>query len=332
MYNPYTIRVIDDLFRQFSESVSRVNGTITRNDLPYVSYCAYSSRGEMQYGYEFFPDEDGDLFSIRCFGTLTYKSVEAMRESGKIFGLSIAFMDTSNYPASVVVFLHDSGSVPESARKGISVSMLNYINFFDLTNCANIIKSVNGIGARSALINAYKLVRRDPSQLSGVYNKIEMGYMFSYMLCPKISSDIDILQSISSISYLFLSLGLLIDSTNTEVKKQRIRTMFWGMEAFGHTAWSYSGELMDIYDGFSIYKRPEDYTAKMIIADMEDDPQLKSDVEFRVYWDASIRRFKSSWSDSEPDSKQIASEGRVLHSSVLEGLRKQIIEEADIEF
>lgn len=195
---------------------------------------------------------------------------------------------------------------------------------YNIDENTRVIRLANGFGVRSQLVELYNNVKWDPELLAHVTDFKSVGYSFSYMLKPALSDDVDILQRISSIAYLFLSLALESNPNDVEVRKQRIRTMAWAWDSFGYTAMS--GDVI------SRFARPEDYTAKMIISDISCIPGLEQDVEFRGYWVNAGSRFGNRFTGETCNYISVAENGKKLHEKIFDLLRHQIIDESDIDF
>ncbi len=202
----------------------------------------------------------------------------------------------------------------------------------NIENIARQIKQANGVGVRGSLIELYNAVIRNPEQLSQVSDFQSVGYAFSCMLRSSISDDLDVLQRISSVAYLFLTLALHQSPNNVELKKQRIRTMVWAADSFGYTAMSAPRAHHNSYNAVSRFTSPEYYSAKMIIADIADVPGLETDFEFRKYWEEAGLHFRNRFSGTTCDYRSVAAEGREMHKALFEPLRNRIIDEADIDF
>jgi hypothetical protein len=189
--------------------------------------------------------------------------------------------------------------------------------------------------ARQLLVQIYRSVKSDPTQLKNVKDFSSVGTSFLMMLDQNLSDDVDTLQMMASISYLCISKAIQNDSSNLNLYKDRLLMLRIGHDPFQYTVmhaldintnpFSYMGSLATYSARDAIYK--------MEIADLELHPALYQQVQFfRERKDEFDEMIGRQFFMPEKTLDNVIKSGYENHLKLLEYLENRVIEEGDVDF
>lgn len=190
--------------------------------------------------------------------------------------------------------------------------------------------------ARQILIDVYHSLKSNPNQLNEVKDYYSMGTVFLMMIDQKISDDIDTLQMMASVSYLFISKAIKKDPSNLNFYKARLMLL-----RFAHNPLKYTVMLglNLIKGGFMSYSMgTSDFDArdaiyKMEIADIETNPLLYQQIPlFKDRRDEFIELIEREFFSPDITVSDIIQSGIENHNELLEFLENKILLEEDLDF
>ena len=182
------------------------------------------------------------------------------------------------------------------------------------------------------LYKAWKSICNNPKQLREIQNYGNLGLGMMIFLSYGTVQDIDDLQQISSISYLFLSLALKSKPKDVNLLKNRLILMLTNTEAFGYTISSVVNKNSSvIFMNMSPFK-VRDSLFKMEFADLSKDIRLDSiDMFLSTKQDIS-NKIQSGLFGNDKSEPTIITEGENLHADILDYLSNKVLKEENVEF
>lgn len=182
------------------------------------------------------------------------------------------------------------------------------------------------------LYKAWRSFQQDPSQLKAIqdYGKYGMGLMI--FLTYGTVSDIDDIQQLASISYLFLSKAIKENPSNGNLIKNRLLLMILNHEAFEYTVSSVvNKDQSPIYPNYNPFKA-RDAMYKMEYADLSRDSRLLGiDMLNKQYRNLRNKIQTDFFGKNETESTIIAA-GNRHHNDVLAHLEQMVIEHGIVLF
>jgi hypothetical protein len=189
--------------------------------------------------------------------------------------------------------------------------------------------------ARPILVDIYHSVKYNPTQLKDVKDFESLGEAFLFMLDQGLSDDIDTLQMMASLAYLFISKALQQNTSNPDLIKDRLLVLRIGHEAISYTVMSILADEGVIY--FSMMGNPNlkarDAIYKMEIADLEANPILYLRMEYfserKNEFDAKIR---NEFFSPEKTKESIIETGINMHKKLFNYLENKVLVDGDVDF
>jgi hypothetical protein len=188
---------------------------------------------------------------------------------------------------------------------------------------------------RQLLVQIYRSVKYDPEQLRNVRDYSSLGTSFLWMLIENISDDIDTLQMMSSLGYLFLSKAIINEPRNLNLFRNRLLILRAANEPLGYTvkrALNIDSDMFSISGSMSSY-RARDAIYKMEIADLELFPDLCRNFDiFKERKDEFDSKINRGFFGRETTTAEIINSGIENHVKLLEYLENMVLNEADVDF
>lgn len=188
---------------------------------------------------------------------------------------------------------------------------------------------------RQLLVQIYRSIKSDPTQLKNVTDFSSLGTSFLLMLDQNLSDDIDTLQMMASVSYLCISKAIRSDSTNLNLYKDRLLMLRFGHEPFRYTvmhALDIDASPLSFMGSMASYSA-RDAIYKMEIADLELHPQLHRQVQLfkerKAEFDEMVGR---QFFMPEKTLDKVIHSGQENHTKLLAYLDNRVIEEGDVDF
>lgn len=201
-------------------------------------------------------------------------------------------------------------------------------------------ESENVTDGRELLIHIYRTVKDNPSILKSIKDFSSLGLVFLIMLDENLSSDVDTLQMISSVSYLCISKAIESDRNNINLYKNRLLLLYSSNESFKYTVLR-GLNLIDEESCFGMLSpraqqaplHARDAIYKMEIADLEKNPQLYKQIPFfmerKKQLDHMIER---QFFMPLKKLKEIVKSGIECHEKILDHLTERVLENEDVDF
>lgn len=191
--------------------------------------------------------------------------------------------------------------------------------------------------SRRKLVQLFSTVRRSPAQLKDVKDYESLGKAFLFMLDQNITDDIDNLQMISSLAYLFISKAHKEEPTNTNLIMFRLLVFKIALAPLKYT-------VMSILEGrganmfFSPLSGMNDFKARdaiyqMEIVDLEENPIVYMRIEMfnnrKVELDQMI---KEEFFLPLKSKQEILIAGAKYHQKLYDYLENRVLIEFDVDF
>jgi hypothetical protein len=191
--------------------------------------------------------------------------------------------------------------------------------------------------SRQKLIQLFSKVRRSPETLKDVNDFESLGRAFLFMLDQNITDDIDNLQMISSLAYLFISKAHKEEPTNTNLIIFRLLLFKIALAPLKYTVMSIlEGRGTNIF--FSPLSNMNDFKARdaiyqMEVADLEENPIIYMRIEMfnnrKVELDQMI---KEEFFLPLKSKQDILIAGAKYHQKLYDYLENKVLVEFDIDF
>jgi len=191
--------------------------------------------------------------------------------------------------------------------------------------------------SRQDLVQLFLKVKRSPENLKEVNDFEALGRAFLFMLDQNISDDIDNLQMISSLAYLFLSKAHKVNPNNVNLIVFRLLVLQIGLVPLKYTVMSILEEsssnlFFSPLSGMNDFKA-RDAIYQMEIVDLEENPIIYMRIEMlskrKVELDLMINEkfFLPLKSKSE-----ILNAGTKYHNDLYNYLEKKVLIDFDVDF
>lgn len=181
------------------------------------------------------------------------------------------------------------------------------------------------------LIGVYSLVKNDVSKLNDVSDNASIGKAFLMMLLEKLSNDINNLQMISSIAYLFITKAINNNKDNIQLYIDRLILFNIGHEPIKHILL----EALELNNanpftpiGQMAPMLARDAIFEMEFADLESNPVIYNQIEI-------FRKKKNELNDyfsSKKTNVEIINKGIEHHNKLQAYLTNRVIVEKNIDF
>lgn len=182
------------------------------------------------------------------------------------------------------------------------------------------------------LYKAWRSFQQNPSQLKKIVDCGKYGMGLMIFLSYGTISDIDIIQQITSVAYLFLSKAIQKSPKNINLYKNRLILMFSNHEAFEYTVSSVVNKDTDICFMNMMPLKARDALFKMEFADLQRSPQLMDiDIFKQQYIDLKTKIANGFFGPNQNDSI-IEDSGNSLHKDIFNYLENKVLNNEDIEF
>lgn len=192
--------------------------------------------------------------------------------------------------------------------------------------------------AREALIKLFQSVIANPGILNEIKDNESFGNSFLYMLDLNISDDIDTLQTIASLSYLFLSLAIELNEGNYNLYKNRLLLLNIGNEPLRHTIVNAlnltSSNLLSFSNspGF-VDLKARDAIFAMEIADLCSNPLLYQSFDFfKQRKNEFDKLISNNFFGHNKTKENIIESGTSNHRNVLIYLFDKVFDNNDLNF
>lgn len=202
-------------------------------------------------------------------------------------------------------------------------------------NAITAYQNENPSASRSSLVQIFRSVKYNPSQLKQVQDFKSLGTAFLLMLDQQISDDIDNLQLIVSVGYLCISKAIKKEGNNPNLIKDRLLLLRMGHEPFTYTvmnALDIGGSPFGIMAQMAPL-RARDAIYRMEISDLEENPTLYINVplfkERKREFDDKIR---NDFFRPEKSITELIQTGKENHEKLYSFLEKMVIENEDVDF
>lgn len=257
---------------------------------------------------------------------------DMMGNSFADYGLTIHF--SNGQVNKCILHMHDR-NVDIEYLEGETISM-NEPEIVSFSKNANAqYQNERVTDGRQLLIQIYRSIKNDPTQLKNVNEYSSLGTSFLIMLDQKLSDDIDTLQMMASVSYLCISKAIEKDKNNLNLYKDRLLMLRIGHEPFTYTVM----QALDIdVSPFSFIGSMASYSArdaiyKMEIADLELHPQLYRQVPFfKERKDKFDEMIGTQFFMPEKTLDYVIKSGLENHKKLFDYLSNRVIEEGDVDF
>lgn len=189
---------------------------------------------------------------------------------------------------------------------------------------------------RQLLIQIYRSIKNDPTQLKNVVDYSPLGSAFILMLDQNLSDDIDTLQMMASVGYLCISKAIKNNPNNLNLYKDRLLILRVGHEPLKYTVMSAldmnSDGFMSLSHGLTDI-RARDAIYRMEIADLESHPVLYRQVPFfKERKEELDQMIEDEFFLPEKTVDKIVKTGLETHDRVFKYLNNKVIDEADVNF
>ncbi|MCI2228846.1 hypothetical protein MC378_06670 [Polaribacter sp. MSW13] len=233
---------------------------------------------------------------------------------------------TIHNPNTLVEFYRDE-SISTNSEPDIITKSKKVISLYEMENITD---------ARPILVDIYRSVKHNPAQLKEVNDFESLGKSFMLMLDQRLSDDIDTLQMMSSLAYLFISKAIKKNENNPNLIKDRLIVLRIGHDALKYTVMSAlrlnEGGFMAFSLGNSDLKA-RDAIYKMEIADLELNPILYLRIDFfnerKVEFDEKIR---NQFFMPEKTKESVIESGIKIHNELFDYLDNMVILNEDVDF
>lgn len=233
---------------------------------------------------------------------------------------------TIHNPNTLIEFYRDE-AFSTSSEPDIIAKSQKVISLYENENISD---------ARPILVDIYRSVKHNPAQLKDVKDFESLGKTFMLMLDKRLSDDIDTLQMMSSLAYLFISKAIKKNEKNPNLIKDRLIVLRIGHDSLKYTVMSAlrlnEGGLMAFSLGNSDLKA-RDSIYKMEIADLELNPILYLRIDFfnerKTEFDEKIR---NQFFMPEKTKENVIESGIEIHNKMLDYLEKMVIVNEDVDF
>lgn len=272
---------------------------------------------------------DKEKIILRGYG------LDAMGGSFADYGLTIFHNRTE--PTKLMLHMQDRNVDIEYFKSNVTIKKEPEIIKL-AKQAATEYQNENPSVARSYLVQIFRSIKGEPEQLKDVTSFETLGKAFLMMLDKNLSDDIDNLQMMASVGYLFISKAIQADKNNLNLYKDRLLLLRMGHESFVYTVMS----ALDLSGGSSFPfgimasmapTRARDAIYKMEIADLEQNPVLHQQVELfkerKKDFDEKIAR---QFFMPEKTKDNVIKTGVENHKRLLEYLENRIINESDVDF
>ncbi|EPR73432.1 hypothetical protein ADIWIN_1462 [Winogradskyella psychrotolerans RS-3] len=190
--------------------------------------------------------------------------------------------------------------------------------------------------SREYLVQLFLNVKRSPESLKEVNDFESLGRAYLFMLDQKITDDIDNLQMISSLGYLFLSKAHSISPTNANLIMFRLMVLQMGLDALKYTVMSIlegnGSSMLSMFSGMQDIKA-RDAIYKMEISDIDDNPIIYMRVDYfnerKVQLDEMVN---DDFFLPLKTKQEIKESGIKYHKKLYEYLVNKVLMEFDIDF
>ena len=202
-------------------------------------------------------------------------------------------------------------------------------------NAISAYQNENPAAARSSLVQIFKSVKYNPSQLKQVQDFKSLGTAFLLMLDQQISDDIDNLQLIVSVGYLCLSKAINKEGNDPNLIKHRLLLLKMGHEPFTYTvmnALNIGGSPFGVMAQMAPL-RARDAIYRMEISDLEENPTLYINIplfkERKREFDDKIR---NEFFRPEKSVTELIQTGKENHKKLYSFLENMVIKNEDVDF
>lgn len=190
--------------------------------------------------------------------------------------------------------------------------------------------------ARPLLSDIFRIIKRNPGQLNDVKDFTSLGRVFLFMLNERLSSDIDDLQTMSSLGYLFISKALQQEN-DPNLVKDRLLILRMGNDSLKYSVMS-SLETNGLESFFSAsIGRSElearDAIYKMEYADLVQNPILYLRLE--IFKERKLElddMINNQFFLREKSMDQVVAAGMVAHKKLYSYLEERVIQNCDVDF
>lgn len=214
---------------------------------------------------------------------------------------------------------------------------MNQLNeLIELTNeSIRLMERDNNEEANYLLVKIYRLVKENPKILNTVKNYSSLSTVFLAMIDLEFSEDVDTLQTVSSLAYLFICKAIENDSQNVNFIKNRIVILYAGHDYIKYTVMS---AFEDKSNSASYYITNQDIKArdilyKMEISDLFLNPSIYKQVslleERKKKFDALLDR---QFFMPELTLKEVIGTGIKNHNKLFTYLQNKILIDNDVIF
>lgn len=189
----------------------------------------------------------------------------------------------------------------------------------------------DGDGPYHQFYLAWNEYRLNPAILKDVSNYYLVGCALSMFVSYGTIGDIDTLQSVVSVAYMFISMAIEQEPTNVNYYKTRIILMHEQREAFGYTVSSVVNKDVGFMSmNFHMFDA-RDALLKMIYHDLATRPVLT-----RIQFFANIKndldnKIRNNFFANQNQSDVFA-KGKRHHQDILEYIKEKVLEEGSIDF
>ena len=235
--------------------------------------------------------------------------------------------------AKVTFTIHDPNILIEFYSDKIVSNEPEIINLSQ--NAISAYQNENPEAARSSLVQIFKSVKYNPSQLKQVQDFKSLSKAFLMMLDQQISDDIDNLQLIVSVGYLCITKAINKEGNDPNLIKDRLLLLRMGHEPLTYTVMS-ALDIGGIPFGIMAQMAPlraRDAIYRMEISDLEENPTLYINIplfkERKREFDDKIR---NEFFRPEKSVTEIINTGKENHIKLYLFLENMVIENEDVDF
>lgn len=311
-------------------SKSRIAAEVTRNQLQikiedpsisnYInssfSFSEISTNGNrILWSKDIFNTSNNVVYNTPDVSSLFYKE-----------GILSKVTFTIHDPNTLVEFYLDEDY--QKKDPGIITTAKEAIGFYENEDTA---------AARPLLVEIFRSVKRNPAQLKDVNEYSVLGKAFMLMLNEQLSTDIDNLQMMSSLGYLFLSKAIQKEN-DPNLVKDRLLVLRMGHDSLKYSVMSSLGSENSLGAFFSMSTGASDLKArdalyKMEIADLVENPILYLRLDFfkerKLEFDDMIA---NQFFRPDISTDQVVNSGIEAHKKLYDYLENMVIRNSDVDF
>lgn len=215
----------------------------------------------------------------------------------------------------------------DNASDGTALSELYVDKAIELLSIGN-----DGSLVHRLLYKAWQSMQDNPSQLKNIKSPAKYGLGLMTFLSYGTVTDIDYVQQIASVSYLFISKDLKQDISDVNLLKNRIVLMLLYHEAFEYTVSSAvrKGDDIVLYGLNPFVARDALY--KMEYADLSESPVLLSVPLLNNAFQDLHHKVMSNFFGKGETTDSIIAMGNQNHEKVFQYLEHKVIADEDVKF